>query len=189
MSNEGSLISALNIGASKEVLKASPQSPLSKLLQGLTQDVIDQLTKRVEHYNIEGTNRLKQSIKPTKVENKGGQVDIAITADFYWKFVNYGVNGTQVQHGAPDWGSVSSTKSFKESIAEWRMAKGITLPPSFSSYDSLDYAIMTNVRKKGQEPRPFFTDVVNEKLVDVLKKPIEKLLKRSIEIIIVEPWQ
>jgi hypothetical protein len=48
---------------------------------------------------------------------------------------------------------------------------------------------MTNVKKKGKEPRPFFTDVVNERLVDVLKKPIEKLLKRSIEIIIVEPWQ
>jgi hypothetical protein len=187
--DEGSLLSALNIGSSREVLTASPQSPLSKLLQELTQDVIDQLTKRVEHYNIEGTNNLKQSIKPTKVQNKGGQIDIGITADFYWKFVNYGVNGTEVQHGAPDWGSTPSTKSFKESIAEWRSAKGITLPPSFSSYDSLDYAIMTNVKKKGKEPRPFFTDVVNERLVDTLRTPIEKLLKRSIEIIIVEPWQ
>ena len=189
MSDEGSLISALNIGTSRDVLNAYPQSPLSKLLQGLTQDVVDQLTKRIEHYNIEGTNNLKQSIKPTKVENRGGQIDIGITADFYWKFVNYGVNGTEVKHGAPDWGSTPNTKSFKESIAEWRTSKGITLPPSFSSYDSLDYAIMTNVRKKGKEPRPFFTDVVNERLVDVLKKPIENLLKRSIEIRIIEPWQ
>jgi hypothetical protein len=96
VSNEGSLISALTIGTSREVLTASPQSPLSKLLQELTQDVIDQLTKRIEHYDIEGTNNLKQSIKPTKVQNKGGQIDIGITADFYWKFVNYGVNGTEV---------------------------------------------------------------------------------------------
>lgn len=190
MLDEGSLLNALTIGTSREVLTASPQSPLSKLLQGLAQDVVDQLTKRIEHYDIEGTNRLKQSIKPTKVQNKGGQIDIGITADFYWKFVNYGVNGTEINRGAPNWGSVASSgQSFKESITEWRTAKGITLPPSFSSYDSFDFAIMRSIQKNGKEARPFFTDVVNEKLVDVLKKPIEKLLKRSIEIIIVEPWQ
>lgn len=189
MSDEGSLISALNVGTSREALKATPQSPLSKLLQSLTQDVIDQLTKRIEHYDIEATNRLKQSIKPTRVETKGSEVSIGIGADFYWKFVNYGVNGTEVNHGAPNWGTVQNDKSFKENIEEWRSAKGITLPSQFSSYDSFDYAIMTNVRKKGQEKRPFFTDVVNDKLKDYLREPIEKLLKRSIEIIIVEPWQ
>lgn len=48
---------------------------------------------------------------------------------------------------------------------------------------------MTEKIKKGEKPRPFFTDVVNDKLTQTLKKPIEKLLKRSIEIVIAEQWQ
>ncbi len=190
MSDEGSIINALNLGSSKEALKASPSSPLSKLLQGLTSDVIQALTKRMDYYDISASNNLKQSIKPTSVKLDGSVLSVGISADFYWKYLNYGVNGTEQKYGAPNWGTeTQNTKSFKDNITDWISYKGITLPQQFSSYDSLAFAIMTNKKKTGEKPRPFFTDVVNDKLTQTLREPIEKLLKRSIEIVIAEPWQ
>jgi len=190
VSGEGSIISGLNLGSSKKVLEGATDSPLTKLLTNLTQDVIDQLSKNIDKYNISASNELKQSIKPTSVKLEGDLVSDGISANFYWKYLNYGVNGTEMQYGAPSWGKeTGGTKSFKDSITDWIGNRGITLPAQFSSYDSFAFAIMTNKKKHGEKPRPFFTDVVNSKLVDTLKEPIEKLLKRSIEITIVEPWQ
>ena len=187
--NEADILSRLNLGTTKAILNEEPNSPLGVLLSGLMQDVTNQLTKSLEKYGA-GEGNLRQSITPTKVAIEDSAISVAIQADFYWKFVNYGVNGTEVSHNAPAWGTQpSSGKTFLQSIGEWRMQKGITLPEQFSSYESFDFAIMKNIQKNGKAPRPFFTDVVNEKLVAYLKKPIEKLLKKTIEIQIVEPWQ
>ena len=190
MSDEGSIISALNLGSSREALKATPSSPLAKLLQGLTKDVINELSKNIDKYNISASNQLKQSIKPTSVKLDGSVLSVGISAEFYWKYLNYGVNGTEQSYGAPSWGTeTQNTKSFKDNITDWISYRGIGLPSQFGDIDSFAYAIMTNKIKRGEKPRPFFTDVVNDKLTQTLKKPIEKLLKRSIEITIVEPWQ
>jgi len=132
---------------------------------------------------------------PTPPRIGANGVEVSISAEFYWKYVNYGVNGTERNVGATrpntvNWKKVSSPDlSFKDSISQWIRHKGITLPEGFTSYDSLSYVMMRNIKEQGKEPRPFFTDVVNSKLKDVLKKPIEKLIGRSIEVAIVEPWQ
>jgi hypothetical protein len=191
VSNEGSLISALTIGTSREVLTASPQSPLSKLLQGLTQDVIDQITKRMEHYDVSASNHLKQNTKLSKVEVKGSTIKVGISSDFYWKFINYGVNGSKVNHGAPNWGATpSGSLSMSESMKAWEMNRGITsVNGRYTNWTSLSKVEGMSMAERGQKPRPYFSDVVNDRLKDTLRTPIEKLLKRSIEIIIVEPWQ
>lgn len=190
MISEADIISRLNLGASKEVLANSPSSPLSELLQGLVQDVTDQLTAKVDEYNINASSNLRQSIVPAEVSKEGSTVSIGINADFYWKFVNYGVNGTEVSHGAPSWGSQPPSEiSFHQSTMDWVRNRGITMPEQFNSYESFAWAIMKNIEKHGKEARPFFTDVVNDKLYEALQKPIEALLKQSITINIVEPWQ
>ena len=48
---------------------------------------------------------------------------------------------------------------------------------------------MWNVRKKGKVARPFFSDVVNEGIIDNLKEPIEKVFGTALKIAIIEPWQ
>jgi len=199
---EADIVARINLGSSSSVLNNSPDSPLAMLLKDMVQGVVDELGRSMGKYQIRASNNLKQTMIPTPPKIEGNTVSVSISAPFYWKFVNYGVNGTEINHGAPSWGKQPSQDlSFKDSIAGWirnkgqkRRAgrirnKGITLPDGFTSYESLSYAIMTNVKKHGQKPRPFFTDVVNDKLIDVLKKPIEKLIGRSIVINIVEPWQ
>ena len=187
---EAEILSKLNAGTSKAILNNTPSNPLALLLQELTQGVIDDLRKAIHTRGIDASNNLSQSIKPTKTNYNGKSVSVSIEMDFYWKFVNYGVNGTEVSHGSPSWGKApSSDYSFHDSIKNWVAQKGIGLPESFKTFDSFAWAIQNSVVKKGQKPKPFFEDVINEKLVNVLKAPIQKLLGKSIKLNIISPWQ
>lgn len=188
---EAIALQKLNLGMANAILSEKPNSPLSALLLALAQDVTEQLRVSADKYNISASSNLKQSIIPkNKVTIENGAVTVAIEADFYWKFVNYGVNGTEINRGAPAWGvQPKQDMSFHQAILNWIPTTGTTLPEGFSSYDSWAWAIQTNIKKHGQKARPFFTDVVNKKLVQELKKPIELLLKQAITVNIVDPWQ
>jgi len=191
MADVNSIINQLQgIGKAKASIHGGKSSPLSDVLQALTQDIVDQLRDKMDDYRIDASGDLKASTRPTKIEVKGNNVSVAISSPYYWKFVNYGVNGTKVNRGAPQWGSVQGAgASFEQSIAQWIRNKGITLPSNFSSYDQLNYVIRRSIREKGKEARPYFSDVVNNELNAKLREPIEKILKRSIELVIIEPWQ
>lgn len=189
MSEVGKL-EALNLGQSKSMLSGKKSTPMENLLRTLCQDVSDQLVESLDKHGVKASLNLRQSIQPdSKVVINGSEVTIGIKADFYWKFVNYGVNGTEVNHGAPSWGTQPpQEKSFHQAILDWIPTTGTTLPSGFASYDSFAWAIQESIKKKGQEPRPFFTDVVNNELVEYLRKPISDLLGRAIKINIVDPW-
>jgi len=188
---EAEILSKLNLGSSKSVLEGNPSSPLAELLKELTQDVTDQLKKSLDSYGVGASMNLRQSIVPHKqAKLDGDTISVGIDADFYWKFVDKGVNGAEVNHGSPAWGQQpAQTTSFHQAILNWIPTTGSTLPQGFDSYDSWAWAIQTNIKKHGKKARPFFTDVVNDTLVEQLAKPISKLLGRAIKINIVEPWQ
>jgi hypothetical protein len=190
MINEADILAKLNLGTSRDVIEGNANSPLGELLTRMAQDVTDQLVESIDKYDINASSNLRQSIQPTKVQQEGNTVFVPINADFYWKFVNYGVNGTERNNGAPTHGAQpQSGQSFHQAILNWIPTTGSTLPEQFSTYDQWAWAIQTNIKKYGKEARPFFTDVVNEALTDYLREPISRLLGRSIEIAIVEPWQ
>lgn len=189
--NESSILQGLDIGSARSVLQSRGGSPLSELLTDLATDVIDQLKVALKTRDINISSMgLSQSIGVTEINLSGGSISIGVSADFYWKYVNYGVNGTEVNHGAPNWGPApAGEKSFSQAISEWIPQRGLQLPPQFDTFEQFTFAIMANIRKFGQEPRPFFEDVVNPHLADTLREPIEKLIGRSIEVIIASPWQ
>jgi hypothetical protein len=145
----------------------------------------------MDRLDIAASRRLRQSIIPDKQVTKDGNVvTIGLSADFYWKFVNYGVNGTEVQHGAPSWGKQPPGEvSFHKSIMDWTLDRGITMPAQFDTYDSFAWAVMASVRKKGKQARPFFTNVVNETLTTKIQKELSAFFKEAITVNIVEPWQ
>lgn len=181
----------ITVGNSEAILKGLPGTPLEGLLVDLMQDVADQLVIEMDRLEIAASRRLRQSIIPDKqVTKEGNVVTIGLSADFYWKFVNYGVNGTEVQHGAPSWGKQPPGEvSFHKSIMDWTMDRGITMPAQFDTYDSFAWAVMANVRKKGKQARPFFTNVVNETLTTKIQKELSEFFKEAITVNIVEPWQ
>lgn len=198
MVSEVDILNKLNLGTSKAVIEGQPNSPLGALLTTLANDVTKQLTESIDKHGISASSNLRQSIKPQSVKLDGDTVSVEIEADFYWKYVNYGVNGFAVHHGAPNWGKTGKTREeFIQAMGAWRMNVGLNLnswtndsgKPAFSSYEQMDKALAYLVAKNGKKPRPFFTDVVNKDLVEYLRKPIEKLFKKSMTVVIIEPWQ
>lgn len=181
----------MDLGTAISTLNESPDSPLGKLMLKVTSKIIEDLQKALASRDINTSSMgLSQSINPTQIVQEDGKLTIGIQMDYYWKFVNFGVNGTEVAHGAPEWGSVpSSGKTFKEAILEWIPQRGIQLPPQFKDYESFAYVITQNKRKRGQEPRPFYNDVINSKLVGEIERQVVELVGEAIEVSIVAQWQ
>ena len=187
--NEADILNSLNVGNAKTSLDSSNNSPLGNLLVKLNQAIIDDLQQSIQARDINASRNLSQGITPSDVIINGNEVEVNISMDFYWKYINYGVNGTEVNHNAPSWGSApSQTMSFHDSILAWKSDRGITLPEGFKDYDSFAWAIQNSIIRKGKKARPFYDDVINEKLVKVLEEPIKKLLGESIKLTIVAPW-
>lgn len=187
--NEADILNSLNVGNAKTSLDSSNNSPLGNLLVKLNQAIIDDLQQSIQARDINASRNLSQGITPSDVIINGNEVEVNISMDFYWKYINYGVNGTEVNHNAPTWGSApSQTMSFHDSILAWKSDRGITLPEGFKDYDSFAWAIQNSIIRKGKKARPFYDDVINEKLVKVLEEPIKKLLGESIKLTIIAPW-
>lgn len=184
-------IDMITVGNAKAILDGTVGTPLDEMLKALVQDVTNDLVESLDSYDISASSNLRQSIVPEKnVTKEGSVVSIGIKADFYWKFVNYGVNGTEVNHGAPSWGKQPPGEvSFHSSIMDWTRNRGIVMPEQFGNYEAFAFAIMANIKKKGKQARPFFTDVVNDTLILKLEKPISDFFKEAITVKIVEQWQ
>lgn len=181
MINEGDIIDNLDFGSAERILKNEPNNPLSKLLLDLTNDLIADMRENLNKSRASGN--LQQGIIPTKIEAD----NIEVTAPHYWRYVNYGVNGTLINRGAPDHGPGLKTGiSFHDSIKKWIYDKGIQLPED-KTLDQLAYAIQNSLIQKGQAPTHFFDKVVTPERIKEMSKPIYKLLKQSIITVIKKP--
>ena len=192
MPTEAQILKSLNLGSSKAALEGEPNSPLAQLLELFALEISEDLKVSLDSYGAVTTSAgLRNSIAPSSISVKGSEVSIGVQADFYWKFVNYGVNGSLINRGAPNWGKQNrgGWKEFEREIDGWIKKRGIFKPDSFGSYKSFNYAIRKSISEKGKAPRPFFSDVVNDTLIRELEEPITELMKRAITIRIVEPWK
>lgn len=189
MATESDILNSLNLGRANDILKNKSGNPLSDLLIEKSNEIVGKLKEALAARDINTTSLgLSQSIGvDDNIEFTESKVSIGIKAEYYWKFVNYGVNGEFVNHGAPEWGHQPQTQSFSKAIREWIPKRGVVAQDG--NYESLTFAIMTNIRKFGKEPRPFLQDVVNDHLIQELRKPIEALIGRAIEISISAQWQ
>jgi hypothetical protein len=181
----------ITVGNSEAILKGLPGTPLEGLLKDLMQDVADQLVIEMDRLDIAASRRLRQSIIPDKqVTKEGNVVTIGLSADFYWKFVNYGVDGTVIKHGAPHHGvQPKGEVSFHKSIMDWMSDRGVVLRNQFDTYEGAAWGIMGAIKRDGKAPRPFFTNVVNETLTTKIQKELSEFFKEAITVNIVEPWQ
>lgn len=190
MPSEAQILNSLNLGTSKQALEGNPSSPLAQLLTLEVNDIIKELRASIDKYDASASENLKGETIPTKVSVKGSEVSIGIKAPFYWKFVNYGVNGSLVNRGAPNWGKqTNSSFSMSDSMRQWEQHRGIKTVNGVSNWVSKSHVEGMSMQQRGQIARPFFTDVVNDTLIRELEEPISELMKQAITIRIVEPWQ
>ena len=112
----------------------------------IAQKIIDTLIDVMREKDVEASSNLIQSLEP---ETKSGE--IVIYADYYWKFVDKGVNGLLQNRNSPySFKFVPASKKHALAMIEWAKFRGmgaITLKEA--------YQLATSIKLKGIKARNF----------------------------------
>ena len=123
----------------------------------IAQKIIDTLIDVMREKDVEASSNLIQSLEP---EWQGDE--IRIYADYYWKFVDKGVNGlVQNRNSEYSFKFVPASKKHAMAMVEWAKFKGmgaITVKEA--------YQLATSIKLKGIKARNF---------VDEFEKRIDKI--------------
>ena len=186
--NEGDIAKGLDFGRAEDILKNTSDSPMTNLLLELTNELIADWRKQLQVPNSKGhksyaTGDLTQSLRPVNIKPDS----IETTGASHWKYINYGVNGTKVNRGAPTHGKApKGNLSFYDAIYKWIGDKGI-VPNEGMTREQLAGAIVNSVRLKGIEATHFFDKVLTEQRVDEMSQKVSDLVGAAIRIVIKKP--
>ena len=118
----------------------------------ISQRLIDELIKVMREKKVEASSNLIQSLEP---EWQGDE--IRIYADYYWKFVDKGVNGlVQNRNSEYSFKFVPASKKHAMAMVEWAKFKGmgaITVKEA--------YQLATSIKLKGIKARNFVEEFEN----------------------------
>ncbi len=144
-------------------------------------DYIENVRDEMLRMKVFATRNLMQSFVPG-IERVKGKYVLRLEMDYYWKYLHYGVNGTQRKTTAFYWrrlGLVPASATWQEFIERlktWKKFKGIPK-------DVSPYAIARQIRKKGIEGRPFL-DKPTAKFIDAvglrLRRTVEQIIREQI---------
>jgi len=179
---EADLVNSIDFARSEQILANKSDNPLTELLLRLTNDIIKDL--RLQLDKSRATGNLQGSIVPMpKTYNL-----IEVTAPFYWKYINYGVNGIQINRGAPYHGKAPKTNlSFYDSIFKWIGDKGIVPKEAGVTREQLAGMIVNSVRMKGIEATHFYDKVVTQERKKEMATSISNLVGQAIKLSIKKP--
>lgn len=156
---------------------------MTELLLRITNELIEDWRKQLINDKSYATGDLTQSFQPVKLSES----QIATTASNHWKYINYGVNGTMVNRGAPTHGPAPrGNLSFYEAIKKWIYDKGI-VPPEGYTREQFAGMIVNSVRMKGIEATHFFDKVLTEQRVDEMSQRVSDLVGAAIRVVIKKP--
>lgn len=168
--------------AAREVVRQA------KLNLGATQTII-QNDGKARRKRIDASGNLRNSLRASEIESVNGNLTIGILMDYYGKFVDKGVSGTQFQ--TPE----ESPYSFKNegvsaemqySIFQWMRTKRIRLRDAgqfkkggitSKSYESLAYVIARSVKRKGINQTHFITNPFN-----LMDKQLPEMLQEALSL-------
>ena len=121
----------------------------------IAQKLIDTLVEVMREKDVEASSNLIQSLEP---ETKSGE--IVIYADYYWKFIDKGVNGLmQSRDSEFSFKFVPASKKHALSIAKWLEFRG--LATEFTTLADA-YRIATATKIKGIRGRKFVEEFEKE---------------------------
>jgi len=121
----------------------------------IAQKLIDTLIDVMREKDVEASSNLIQSLEP---ETKNGE--IVIYADYYWKFIDKGVNGLmQSRDSEFSFKFVPASKKHALSIAKWLEFRG--LATEFTTLADA-YRVATATKIKGIRGRKFVEEFERE---------------------------
>jgi len=121
----------------------------------LPQKLIDELIKVMREKDVEASSNLIQSLEPEWQDD-----EIRIYADYYWKFIDKGVNGLmQSRDSEFSFKFIPASKKHALSIAKWLEFRGMA-----GDYTTLAdaYRIATSTKIKGIRGRKFVEEFEKE---------------------------
>ena len=161
-----------------EPLENSVEGVVSKWLQGR----IDYAKKLLADDNRNTTaGALSASIRQGQFDlSQEGKISVTVLAEDYWQYINFGVNGTQVNHGsnmsfttkAPPMASMLDyirDKTITELAYTSREGQRIIKPlTTDKARMGAAYVFAQGVKRKGIRKTPFITDSFTDKEIDNL---------------------
>jgi len=170
------------IGKIKEVVSTEAGSPLEKLVLKLGQDIIDKLKASGVASGMSPNSLLIASIGAGDfISVNGNKMNITISANEYWDFVNSGVNGTvRGVGGKYNFKTPYPNKKMAASLKNGMASKGLSLPPGFKDYDSYSYAAATNIKKYGIKPNHFADFITSKAFIEKISLNLAQQLGREI---------
>lgn len=169
-------------GISDESFKKSTGKTFSDIIEDWSNIAVARLRKSLQDKITLATSKnLEQSIIAMPVSIDGNKLTSEVIADYYWKYINEGVQGVgagkgskiQWQNKAPN-----SPFSFKESkkpsakhFTQWAYLAGRS-----------PFAVRETVWRSGIKPNHFVDDVINEKFTQEFAQAISEAIARTIEV-------
>lgn len=134
-----------------------------------------QIATMKEKQTRNGNGSLDASISFQNYKIEGKNISVEFIANDYWDYINSGVNGLLINHGAPySFAQKAKTQStginFIESLKLWIQSKGIFA--EYGNYDGLAFSIMRSVKNKGIAPNHFVDDTFTEESIEQLSQDI-----------------
>ena len=121
----------------------------------IAQKLIDELIKVMREKDVEASSNLIQSLEPEWADD-----EIRIYADYYWKFVDKGVNGLRQSRDSEfSFKFVPASKKHALSIAKWLEFRG--LATEFTTLADA-YRVATATKIKGIRGRKFVEEFEKE---------------------------
>ena len=120
----------------------------------IAQKIIDTLIDVMREKDVEASSNLIQSLEPEWADD-----EIRIYADYYWKFIDKGVNGLmQSRNSEFSFKFVPASKKHALSIAKWLEFRG--LATEFTTLADA-YRVATATKIKGIRGRKFVEEFQN----------------------------
>lgn len=141
---------------------------IQQLLQQFIQAVRDDLA----HQNINASSKLSKSLKSV-VKQKGKWIEISISLEDYWKYIEYGTR----PHFPPI-----------QAIRKWIDVKPVLPRPmkgKLPTPDQLAFLIARKISKVGTRPKPFLNKTISDfnlidKIYDLLLNQIQQQINKEI---------
>lgn len=141
---------------------------IQQLLQQFIQSVRDDLAQQ----NINASSKLSNSLKSV-VKQKGKWIEISISLEDYWKYIEYGTR----PHFPPI-----------QAIRKWIDVKPVLPRPikgKLPTRDQLAFLIARKISRVGTRPKPFLNKTISDfnlidKVYDLLLNQIQQQINKQI---------
>ena len=141
-------------------------------IQQLLQQFIQAVREDLAQQNINASSKLSKSLKSV-VKQKGKWIEISISLEDYWKYIEYGTR----PHFPPI-----------QAIRKWIDVKPVLPRPmkgKLPTKDQLAFLIARKISKVGTRPKPFLNKTISDfnlidKVYDLLLNQIQQQINKQI---------